>query len=299
MLRSQHPPLPSAIRPVVAILRVIGVFAGLAGLAIVVVAVSRGAWNPELAPVVAAALAFAMLGWIHPLSKWFLPALAVCGTLVVVASRSWRTGLLVAGAVSVMFWSQRPGRRLKSRVDPDRITIAESFAVMKNASSFVAEFRLDGFEQVGALQIPIGPINVVASLLLSADGRSYASVTDAIMSVTSLFPDGRSLVTRNSEIAPEPDSVLPNRIPGATPTDLVEAHTQALALLAEVGHLPLTISAPELPQIALANERYAIEWANTRRPRMAETPTGLLLDQPDRHDQIDRWHGGGEVSTNA
>lgn len=252
MSRDRQPPLPTAVRPLVRVLRIGSVLLGLGAVAVIALAVTKGAWSAELAPLVVAAASFVVLAWIHPLSKRFLPVLAVSAFLVVITTGSWPIGLVIAAIVSFVFWSQRAGRRLRTRIDPDRIVVTEPSAAMRNASSFIAEFKAAGFEQVGALEIPIGPIRVISSLMLATDGKSYASVTDAILSVTSLFPDGRSLVTRNSDLAPEPESVLTNRLSGAQPAELVQAHTDALELLSEAGHFPIPISAPEVPQIALA-----------------------------------------------
>ena len=292
MPKDRQPPLPSVARPLIIALRIGSVVIGLGAIAIVVLAASRGVWSADLTPIVAAAAVFSALGWIHPLSRWFLPLLAIAALLVIVAAGNWGVGLVVAGTVGLVIWSQRPGRRLKTHVHPDRIIITEPNSAMRNASSFIAEFQAAGFEQVGALEIPIGPIRVISSLMLAADGYSYVSVTDAVFSVTSLFPDGRSLGTGNTDLAPEPESVLPNRISGAKPAELVQSHTEALELLAETGHFPVAISAAELPQIALANERYTVEWANLHRPKVTRAKLGPLLHRPDPHAVIAEWHAG-------
>ena len=295
MSRGKHPPLPSVVRPVFWAFRVAGVLAGLAGLAIVAIASARGVWHIQLVPAVAAAFAFAALGWIHPLSKWFVPVLAACGVLVILAYRSWAMTLLIAATIGLLVWNRRPGRRLKSGVDPERIAIAEPTAVMKHARGFADGFKEAGFEQVGALRVPIGPVSVIVAVLLSPDARSYASVTDAVVSVTSLFADGKSLISRNSEVAPDPDYVLSNAISGASPGELVAAHSQALDLVGQRGHFPTTISGTELPQIALDGERRAIEWINRDRPTREQIKGGPLAERPDRYDLIDRWHGGYQV----
>ena len=163
---------------------------------------------------------------------------------------------------------------------------------MRKARAFVAEFTAGGFEQVGALRFAIGPLKVIESLLLAPDGRSYASVTDAIVHVTSLFADGRGLVTRNSDHSQMPDYLLVNSAPGASPTELMASHARALALVAERDHYPLTIAAPELAQIALDSERAAIEWAAARRHSTDGVDGhGPLWSRPGRYEQIDAWHG--------
>lgn len=97
-----------------------------------------------------------------------------------------------------------------------------------------------------------------------------------------------------------PDYLLVNSAPGGSPSELIASHSRALELVAESGHYPLTIAAPELPQIALDSERAAIEWAATRRRPAGEIEgSGPLWSRPERHEQIDAWHGYGAPESPA
>ncbi len=290
----QHPPLPSAVRPLFWVLRAFGVLVGAGGLYAAALAATQEKWSTAFLVLLLSG-GFAALTWMHPLSGWFVPTLVGFGLAAAILAGSWTTALIVLGPAALILWfrNRPPGGR-GARLNPDRIAIIEPGAVMRNARAFVAEFTAAGFEQVGALRFSFGPVNVIESLLLAPDGRSYAAVTDAIVHVTSLFPGGRALVTRNSHHARLPDYLLINSAPGGSPAELVASHAKALALVAEREHYPLAIAAPELPQIAIDGERAAIEWAATHR-RSSEGVDGTepLWSRPERYRQIDAWHGAG------
>ena len=250
MVRRQQPPLPSAIRPLYWAVRAIGVVVGGFGLYVVGLAATRGSWVLALIVLIIGG-GFVALTWMHPLSRWFVPTLAglafLAGSLAVVLLRSWLLALVIGVPVAFVLWARRRPFAIRGPdLDPDNVTIAEPSAVMKNARDFVEQFTLAGFVQVGALRFSVGPFKVIESLLLAPDGLSYAAVTDSIVHVTSLFPDGRGLVTRNSDYAVVPDYLLVDSAPGGIPTELIMSHTKALALVAERDHYPIPIAAPEL-----------------------------------------------------
>lgn len=304
MARRRHPPLPSAVRPFYRALRTFGVLVGLGALYVGVVAAGRGSWSITFLVVIVGG-GFAALTWMHPQSGWFastLTGLAGLGLVAAAMLRSWTVALTLAGTVGLVVWSRRlrPGGRGALRVDPDKIVLDEPSAVMKNARAFVDEFQAAGFEQVGALRISFGPIQVIESLLLSPDGLSYAAVTDSIVHVTSLFSGGRGLVTRNSHGVVLPDYLLVDNVAGGTPIELIDSHARSLALVAERHHHPIPVAASELPQIAIESERAAIAWAATHRHLMnAVDGSGPLGSRPGRYEQIDAWHGAGQTEPDA
>ncbi len=303
MARRQHPPLPSAVRPVYWVLRTWGVFLGLGALYVGVLAATRGSWLITLA-VLTMGGGFVALTWMHPQSGWFastLTGLAGLGLVTAIMLRSWTTAVILLGAAGLVVWSRQRRRGGRgARVDPDKIVIDAPSAVMRNARAFVDGFKAAGFEQVGALRISFGPIKVIVSLLLSPDSLSYAAVTDSIVHVTSLFPGGRRLVTRNSDHVVLPDYLLVDSAEGGTPTALIDSHATSLALVAERDHYPIPVVAPELPQIAIESERAAIAWANTHRhPTKGVDGSGPLWSRPGRYEQIDAWHGAGQTEPDA
>ena len=283
--------MPSAVRPVFWVLRALGVILAAGAVFIAALAFDQGVWWLGLFAI-AAGVAMVALTWMHPLSKWMVPTMIAVGVLVIVAARSWPVTLIVAANAIIIWWSRRPGRARVGRLNPDNVVIGPPDAVMKNARTFVAEFTQAGFEQVGALQFSIGPFKVIASLLLSGNGHSYASVTDSSMSITSLFPDGRSLVTLNNNLVQLDVSTLLNEVAGGSPAELVESHTGALVVVAERDHYPLSVAATELPQIAADRERAAIVWAaaHGQGPKDA----GPLSSREDLDERIAVWHGAAE-----
>lgn len=290
----RHPPLPTEARPVFWVLRTIGLLIGLSGLYLAAVAAQKRAWSIMVATLFLGGGFFALM-WMHPLSAWFLPTVVGLSVVVAFILRSWAIAAILAAFVALLAWSRlRPFARAGSRLDPDKIAIAEPGAVMKNARAFVDEFKAAGFEQVGALRYSVGRVEVVESLLLSPDGFSYAAVTDSILHLASRFPEGRELLTRNSNRIPLPDYFLINSVAGGGPTELMTSHRGALALVAERGHEPVPTMAPDLARLVLDGERAAIAWTNANR-QAASSFAGRrpLSVRPGRHEEIDAWLRAG------
>ncbi|MDH3190942.1 MAG: hypothetical protein OEM39_09970, partial [Acidimicrobiia bacterium] len=213
MARSNHPPLPSAVRPLFWAIRVFGVLLGLGVLYVAALAVSQQRWD-LLGLVLVLGGGFVALTWMPPASRWFLPTFAFVGLVVAIPLGSWTLALVVVVTIGLMVWLRRRPLRGLGMVNPDKIVAVAPESVMKNARTFVEEFRAAGFEQVGAIQFSIGPIKVIESLMIAPDGRSYAAVTDAVINVNSVYPGGRGLVTRNSAQTPLPDYLLVDNVPG-------------------------------------------------------------------------------------
>lgn len=150
------------------------------------------------------------------------------------------------------------------------------------------------------LLFPIPSVSHYRAVLFDWVGRSYAAVTDSIVHVTSLFPGGRGLVTRNSDRVVLPDYLLVDSVAGGTPTELIDSHATSLALVAERDHYPIPVAAPELPQIAIESERAAIAWVDTHRHLTKGVDgSGPLWSRPGRYEQIDAWHGAGQTEPEA
>ena len=290
---SQKPvPVPSAIRPLFWVLRGFGVILGVGSLYVAALAVGQGLWWLAGAVVIVGG-GFMALTWMDPLDKRMVPTLVGIFALLAVLARSWFVALLFLGTAVLVGWSRRPGSPPLFRMKPANVVVAAPDSVMKNARAFVAEFTRVGLTQVGALGFSIGPVKVTASLLLSADGKSYASVTDAILSVTSLFPEGRSLVTLNNNLVSLASTTLLNEVRGGSPAELMQSHAAALAALAERDHYPVSVAATELSQIAVDRERAAIAWVAAHGKRQGFT-AGPLLGREDLDGHIAEWHGSAE-----
>ena len=286
---SRQPPLPTSVRPFFWVMRAWGALIGLTAAYVAVLAFARDSW-PLAVLVLAVGAGFVALTWMHPLGRWFAPLFGLIGLGLALVVASWGVAAVVALVVGLLLWQRsRPIGRRAARINPERIVEVDKAAAMKNARAFVQDFEAAGFEQVGALQFPIGPTKVTESLLLAPDRLSYAAVTDAVVHLVSLFPGDRGLTTRNSGLYPLPEYLLADEVLGGSPRDLIESHARALAALAESGHHPLPISAPELPGIAIEGERRAIAWARRQRSRRPKAPRGAFSKRESRFAEVAAW----------
>lgn len=288
-VRTKHPPLPSAIRPIYWVLRTFGTLIGVAGVVLGALFIRSDMWATA-AWSLSLGVLFAVLTWLAPTSRWQLPLLAVLGLGVGIFFQDWLIAALVLVAVAWGFWSRRGLGFM-----PKDFEVADPDATMKNACGFIDDYRALGFGQVGAYSAKIGPVRIVVSLLLAPDQKSYASVTDAVLTVTSWFPEGRSMVTRNINERALPDEVLINPVPGGEPDELVASHTRALEILADHGHFPHEVAAPELARMAIDSELRTIEWTKGEGRNYRHDDVEALTDRPDLAERISRWHGSGEA----
>jgi hypothetical protein len=279
----RSPPLPAAVRPFYWTFRILGILLGAAGSLLAVLYARNGYWIPALWVLVMVAL-FTLLTWLYPTSRLQLPLLAVFGLIVSAFLQSWLVAALNVVLVLVVAWSRR---RIGSL--PEDFEVVEANEMMKHARGFVDEFQALGFQLARGYSAWSGRFRIVVSLLLGPDGKSYASVTDAVVQVASEFPEGRSLITRNTNVQALPSNRLVNLVYGARPDALVAAHARALDSLAGHGHFPLTLTASELAGIAIDSELEAIEWikqqGRLRRPANNKT----LTESPDQDARIAAW----------
>lgn len=280
-----HPPLPTAVRPFYWILRTFGILIGIAAVVIGVLLARQRVWQ-EAAWVLVSGPSFAILTWLPPTSRWVLPLMVVLALGVSVVLQSWLVAAVLFAAIAWTVWKRQQIGPL-----PKEFEVVDSDTVMKNAHRFVESFESFGFERAGGYRARIGKIRIIISILLSPDARSYASVTDAVLHLTSCFPDGRTLVTRNSNQSPLPYRMLVNPIPGATPDALVAGHDRALQTLAEHGHFPMPLTSNELVQIAIDSELEAIEWLNQLGRMRRPDDTLTVWDRSDAAKRIASWRG--------
>lgn len=215
-------------------------------------------------------------------------------TLVVLtfASGGWYLGEpglgLAAGLAFGLYAVIRP-RRLPADLRSQTITIGPPDAVGTGAEEFIVEFERRGYEQVGALTTPVGGHDLVISLMVGPDHDRYASVTDAVVTLTSTF-GGRSLVTRNSARSRMPPGMLDNPLRGAGPEELDAVHSEALALIAPHAR-PDPLDAETITSRALDTERKHIDWARSQtthlQPRAKECVP--LSAYPSPQQSITAW----------
>lgn len=279
--------MPSRVRPLYRGLRAFGLVLGLAGTALAIWSAVNELWLIAVISIVAG-VGYAILTWIPPTSRWLFPAMLTLGLGVSLVLESWLIATMLLGIISWAAWS-----RTRLGTPPTGFEIAPPDAVMENAGEFVEAFRSLGYERVGAYRAMVGRVPVTVSLLAAPDGISYASVTDAVLNVTSLFPDGRSLLTRNHNVVGLPPEILINPAPGAPPEELASSHAAALRALAEHGQHPLDLPKQDLPQTAIDGELRTIEWMRgmSRVPQSQDKVA--LQHRSDLADRIASWLAAG------
>jgi hypothetical protein len=275
--------MPTSIRPAFRTLRLFGLLLAIAGAVLAVLLVINDAWIPA-AWVLGLGVLFAVLTWVLPTSRWHFPLLALLGTAIVLTFRSW---IAFAALVALLIWLAW-ARRLTGPLPTD-IEFVEKDAVMQNASEFIEAFESLGFEQVGAYRASIGRVQIVVSLLLSSDAKSYATVTDAVLEVTSLFSNGHTMVTRNSNLSSLPPEVLVNPHRGAQPVELYASHQRALHTLEDHGHSPAELSPADVPEIAMNSELVTIDWMSGKKRYPRPEYQAQLSVLSDRSERIAAW----------
>lgn len=287
-MRQRHPDLPGPVRPIFWTLRALGVFIALVSVVCATWLALRGEWGYALWALVFG-IPPAVLPWLHPMSVPFAAVLAALGLLVGFIAQSWFIAAILVGVAVLLLWSM--GRPVGAGIEMS-LQEVESGSMMKRAHRHVEAFTSAGFDQVGAYGGRYRWSDIIATLLHSPDARSYASVTDVLWHMTSVFPDGRRLLTRNSHHGTLPPNVLVNPMPGATPQVLIASHARALEVLAEHGHTPVPVHRDELVGLAIETEIEAMQWGRTRSrtawSRVRATP---LWDRPDAAERIAAWRG--------
>lgn len=291
LMARRHPPLPFVIRLVLWPLRIVLTLASLAAVLLTLFVSTWGEPGLRTGSLLTI-LGFTLLVWIHPMSRW-LPAVLAGLALVSVFAGNVIGGLVVLVLVAFIWWQRRTGKgTLPLRLD--RMTPVGLDETMIGARKTVQQFEKLGFARAGAYRTPIGFFPTTVTLLLSEDRMSYASVTDAVVHVTSVFPEHRALVTRNHDVMPLPPYLLANSESGAPPAELVQSHHRSLSLVAERDHHPNTLDAAELTEVAMESERRVKEWIGAGRPNALDT-SGRLWERGGRYQQIDDWHAAAST----
>lgn len=158
-------------------------------------------------------------------------ALNLVFVVLTFTSGGWYLGEPGVGLAAGLAFGVYAVVRLPADLGSQTITTGPPDAVGVGAEEFIVEFERLGYEQVGSLTSPVGGHDLVISLMAGPGEDRYASVTDAVVTITSTF-GSRSLVTRNSARSRMPPGMLDNPLRGAGPEELDAIHTAALALIA-------------------------------------------------------------------
>lgn len=199
-------------------------------------------------------------------------------------------GIGLAAGMAFGIYGLVRSRRLPADLRSQTITMGPPDAVGAGAEEFIVEFVRLGYEQVGALTSPVGGHELVISLMAGPDGDRYASVTDAVVTVTSIF-GSRSLVTRNSARSRMPPGMLDNPLRGADPEELDAVHSEAIALIAPYAR-PEPLDGETITSRALDSERKHVDWARSQpthlQPRN-QAESGPLGSYPSPELSIAAW----------
>lgn len=237
-------------------------------------------------------LAVVALSWTHPQSPVFLGSLVLVAGALAVASRSVLIGAAGLIFVAVAVWNLYGPVRIL--VDPDQIARLPAGGAMPGAQPFISAFEAAGWTQEAALSVPIRGLDIVSSLMLAPDRRSFAEVTDVVISLISDFDDERFLLTRNSAVAKLPPAYLTNDLRGAEVEELISSHRQALDLLSQRGLNPVPLEGSTLGDQAIAGERRVVEWHRQNRTRKNSGLGNGPLDGSQRSaGRIDAWLSAG------
>lgn len=264
---------------------------GLAVLAAVVVVGAIAQWqlagNVRVLKVIVPVLLLLAAAPIRP--GTLAGSLVVAGT----AAAGWVFGRPVVGAIAgvgLLGYGYARSRRLPPDLQPAALQRAPDDAVGVGAEGFVEQFTRLGYRQVGALTTPVSGFQLIITIMSGPAGDRYASVTDAVLTVTSTF-GFRTLVTRNSAsslLAPE---MLDNPVVGGAPAELDAAHTAALSLL--TAQLPVdTLNPEDTTERAMAGEVREIAWVREQPSHLRRGGNRRaipLVADPRVEDRIAAW----------
>ncbi len=270
MLVARYPPIVPGYRWMWFSLRAIGLF--VLACTLWVAAPMFGDGRPIKAIfLVAGAGGLAGGMWLSP----YAPALVVLlpASLIVFSfgvGWSAMSVLAVAGVLVLALLRLSP-----VRLDPDSVRAVSSDELPATVAASAARFVELGWSLVGGLHVDLMRRGLAAAILHAADGRSYAEAADTVFSITSLFADGRTLVTRSSGASSLPPEALENTHRGARADELTAAHAVALSRLAAEGVEPLPLRRETVVDLAIAQEKSAIRASAAQGRRLSMTLRGL------------------------
>lgn len=255
---AKHPPLLPKLRPAFAALRVLGFLILATSVWLGIGLISRNETADGVRTFVGG-LSFAAATLVSPYSPLVLVFLAIALFAFPLGGPAAIFFIVTTGAL--LIWLAF--RRVRTPdLDPEGVRRVGDDAVMPHAVEFVEEFESLGWGRVGAVAADLGHIEITMAILHSPDKRSYVEVTDIVIAITSVFPDGKTMVTRNSTTSAMPPWVLANDHRGAKPTALVTAHENALTVLANRGVRPEAIPEAELVDVVIVQEKASISFSS-------------------------------------
>lgn len=238
--------------------------------------------------VMASGIALVSAGWVHPLSTNVFSYLVVSLLMMMIGTFS----LLVTtgGTMAIVLLVVASRVRRTSQVPTSSLRLIEPNAIMPRAVATRDELARLGFATVGAYAANAGGHDIIISVMLAPDRRSFASFTDATMTITSMFDGSHALQTATSAMVPSPPWVIENPQVGADPVELLDSHDKALTIVAERNATPLALEPGTVATLALRNELQQVLWLDANPFRL----TPLELQEPlwhrlGRYQEIEDW----------
>ena len=237
MASRRYPPVPKTARRIIWLGRAISAIGLVIGVYVGMQLASQGQTSRAFL-ILSLAAVYVLTTWVSALSP--LLWVSVGGmVLIFVVLEPNVISLTLVVAVAVLFWMRGKGQT--SPIDPAGLRPVASDAVMPGAEGFVTQLTERGWRQAGAYAFDSKRASVTASVLVHPDLDRYADITDMVFGIESRFEGSRMLITLNTGHGSLPPNYLGNGLVGASPTELADAHQQALDILAP-STLPLSRS---------------------------------------------------------
>lgn len=284
---AKYPPLLPQTRWVFMVLRIIGALVLIASVWIGWFHYDDGETLTGMR-VLGGGLSFAIATWMSPYSLWFPVFLGIPILIYPLTGGAGILFLLIT-VVAVLWLLWR--RKQPTSIDPAGVRRVADEAVMPHAVKFVEEFESQGWTRSGAVAADLGAMEITLAVILASDQKTYAEVTDVVIALTSVFTEGRTLVTRNSATSPMSEWVLANDLRGANPASLIKCHQEVLEILASMGRTPLDLHPVGLIDFVVEQEKISIETTAGFKPGLANTGKGSgRIDRSDESmERIRQW----------
>lgn len=284
LVKRRHPPVQRMLPVVFRLLRVFGAIVFLLSLVTGWLLIDDGETLRGVSIAISGA-AFLALTWFNPLSRAFRIAFAVAVAALALAGGPLFALLIGIIAAGLFVFS----RVVRITVDPDSVRRLDPDAVMSGAEPAVEEFMQRGWRQIGAVGFTVLRRTVVESILVPDQVDRYAAVTDAVWVITSQIDDVRRLITRNSGRSAVSGSILSNDWEGATPSELIDRHASALAVLRKHGAEAVPLVVDQIVDQVVRDEKAELGGGVRRRGR--DDPGGPIDESEEAERRIRTWLG--------
>lgn len=229
-------------------------------------------------------------------SMFLIVGMAIAAILVVGFGALFVMGRTLGSTITGITLTVQPGFTM-----PHRIGATDSLARrFGNPVDMVDGLEALGFGRTGAYRADLPDHSAIFACMLSADGRTLATVTPVHATLVSVF-DGKVLSTTNENSgAPRSPWNLAQTSPSKDMASLFAAHAAGLHEVAKHGAHPQTQPADTAVELAVVIDRASIRDFDASRPLRAmakAAATGqsrMLGDGPSAAKRITEWMNSPE-----